>query len=234
MNTRALLAPQKQDVRDGYDTRRFWLAIERGAGAQQQNQLEAAVLAYQEALTLRPLDNGALLGIANALVRERKFAEAETKFQQVLNQAPNNADAMAGLGFVRLNEGRFDDAQKLFAEAHKLNPARKDVDEGYHNAKFWGIMNQAATALNQHRPKDAVAAYQQALSLNPNDKDALLGLANASVRAANFPKRPQIYYRLTAANPNDEASWLGLIQAQIGEKAPQAAISTCATSASRQ
>ena len=61
--------------------------------------------AYQEALTLRPLDNGALLGIANALVREKKFAEAEAKFQQVLNQSPNNADAMAGLGFVRLNKG---------------------------------------------------------------------------------------------------------------------------------
>ncbi len=220
------LAPQRQDVRDGYDSARFWLATERGAAAQQQNQPEVAILAYQEALSLRPLDNGALLGIANALVRERKFAEAETKFQQVLNQAPNNPDAVAGLGFVRLNEGRFDDAQKLFAEAHKQNPARKDVDEGYRNAKFWGIMNQAATALNQHRTKDAVAAYQQAVSLNPNDKDALLGLANASARVGNYPEAGKAYYRLTAANPNDEASWLGLIQAQIGDKAPQSAIST--------
>src|SRR5215469_187181 len=52
------LAPQRQDVRDGYDSARFWLAIERGAGAQQQNQSEAAILAYQEALTLRPSDSG--------------------------------------------------------------------------------------------------------------------------------------------------------------------------------
>lgn len=220
------LAPQRQDAREGYDNARFWLAIDRGAVAQQQNQPEAAVAAYQEALTLRPLDNGALLGIANALVRVKKFPEAEAKFQQVLNQSPNNADATAGLGFVRLNEGRFDDATRLLANAHKLNPSRKDVDQGYDNARFWGIMKQAATALNQNRLKEAVAAYQQALQLNPNNKDALVGLANAAMRAGDFPSAAKTYYRLVTASPNDEASWLGLMRAQIGEKAPQASIST--------
>jgi tetratricopeptide (TPR) repeat protein len=220
------LAPQRTDVREGYDSARFWLAMERGAGAERQNQLEAAVAAYQEALSLRPLDNGALLGIANALVGEKKFSEAEAKFQQVLNQSPNNADATAGLGFVRLNEGRFDDASRLLANAHKLDPSRKDVNQGYDNARFWGIMSQAATALNQNRLKEAVSAYQQALVLNPNSKDALVGLANAAMRAGDFPSAAKTYYRLAAANPNDEASWLGLIKAQMGEKAPQAAIST--------
>lgn len=220
------LAPARQDVRDGYDSARFWLAIQRGSLAQQQNQPAVAIAAYQEALSLRPLDIGALLGVANALVRERKFADAESKFQQVLHQAPNNADAMAGLGFVRLNEGKFDDAANLFAQARKLDPARKDVAQGYQNATFWGIMNRAAALLNQNRAKDAVAAYQQAVQLNPNDKDALLGLANASVRAADFPLAAKTYYRLTASDPNDESSWLGLIQAQVGEHAPQTAIAT--------
>jgi tetratricopeptide (TPR) repeat protein len=220
------LAPQRQDVRDGYDSAKFWLAIERGASAQQQNQPAAAIAGYREALTLRPLDIGAQLGMANALVKEHKYSDAEARFQQVLRLSPNNADAMAGLGFVRLNQGRFDDAEKLFAETRKLNPARKDVDEGYHNAAFWGIMNRAAGALNQNRPKDAVAEYQRAVSLNPNDKDALLGLAHAFVRAGDFPTAAKTFYRLTAANPTDEVSWLGLIQAQLGEKDPQAAITT--------
>jgi tetratricopeptide (TPR) repeat protein len=220
------LAPQRQDIREGYDVAKFSLAMEQAAAAQKQNQPEAAVAAYQEALTLRPLDNGALLGIANALVREKKFSEAEAKFQQVLNQSPNNADATAGLGFVRLNEGRFDDATRLLDNAHKLDPSRKDVNQGFDNAKFWGIMSQAATALNQNRLKEAVAAYQQALQLNPNNKDALAGLANAATRAGDFPSAAKTYYRLVAANPNDESSWLGLIKAQMGEKAPQAAIST--------
>ena len=220
------LAPQRQDAREGYDNAKFLLALQRGSTAEQQNQPEVAVMAYQEALSLRPMDNGALLGLANAFLKERKFAEAEARFQQALSLSPNNADAMAGLGFVRLNEGRFDDASRLLASAKKLDPTRKDIDQGYNNATFWGIMNHAATALNQNRVKEAVTAYQQALQENPNNRDALVGLANASVRAGDFPTAARTYYRLTAANPNDESSWLGLIKAQIGEKAPQAALST--------
>ena len=220
------LAPQRQDASEGYDNAKFGLAMERAASAQQQSQPELAVTAYQEALSLRPLDNGALLGLANAFLQERRFSDAEAKFQQVLVQSPSNADAMAGLGFVRLNEGHFDDATRLLANAHKLDPSRKDVDKGYNNAKFWGVMNQAAAALNQNRVREAVAGYQQALQLNPNSKDALLGLANASVRAGDFPSATKTYYRLAAADPKDESSWLGLIKAQIGAKDPKAAIST--------
>lgn len=220
------LAPQRQDAREGYENAKFWATMQRGATAQQQNQPDAAIAAYQEALSMRPLDSGALLGIANSLVKERKFPEAEAKFQQVLKQSPNNSDAMAGLGFVRLNQGRFDEATRLLADAHKLDPSRKDVDQGYSNARFWGIMSQAATALNQGRLKEAVTAYNQALQLNPNNRDALVGLANASMRAGDFPSAAKTYYRLAAANPNDQGVWLGLIKAQLGEKAPQAVMST--------
>ncbi|HLY40344.1 MAG TPA: cellulose synthase subunit BcsC-related outer membrane protein [Terracidiphilus sp.] len=220
------LAPQKQDARDGYDTARFWLAVERGDAAQRENQPDTAIGAYQEALSIRPIDTGALLGIANALVRERKFGEAEAKFQQVLNQSPNNADAVAGLGFVRLNEKKFDDAQKLFAKARQLDPARKDVQQGYQNAKFWGFTSEAAEQLNRGQAKAAVAAYQQALALNPNDKDALLGFANASDRVGDYSEAAKTYYRLAASFPNDESNWLLLIHTQMEGKAPQDAIAT--------
>ena len=219
-------APQRQDVRDGYDAARFWLAIERGTAAQKQDQTDTAILAYKEALTLRPKDNEALLGMANSLLRKGRFGEAAPGFERVLNQAPTNTDAIAGLAFVFLNEGKFDDAERLFAQARKLDPTRKDVDEGYHNAKFWGVMNQAAEAMNRNRPKDAIAAYQRALGLNPDDKDALMGLANASEHAGDYPAAVKIYAGLTAANPNDESSWLALIQARVGGKELQAAIST--------
>ena len=220
------LAPQRQDVRDGYDAAKFWLAVERGAAAQRQDQPDGAVTAYTEALALRPKDIGALLGMANALVGERRFSDAAPKFEQVLNQAPNNTDALAGLGFVRLNEKKFDDAEELFTKARELEPARKDVDEGYHNAKFWGIMNRANEALNRDQPWAAIAKYQQALALNPDDRDALLGLANASEHAADYRAAANIYDRLTKANPNDDSSWLALVHAHAEEKNPQAAIST--------
>jgi tetratricopeptide (TPR) repeat protein len=220
------LAPQRRDVLDGCDAAKFWLAVERGAAAQQQNQPDGAVTAYTEALALRPKDIGALLGMANALVGERRFAEAAPRFEQVLSQAPNNTDALAGLGFVRLNEKKFDDAEKLFAEARKLDPARKDVDEGYQNAKFWGVMNRGAEAMNRDQTRVAIASYRQALALNPDDRDALRGLANASEHAGDYRAAANIYRQLTAANPNDDSSWLALLHAHAEEKDPQSAIST--------
>lgn len=220
------LAPQRQDAREGYDNARFLLVLQQGAVAQQQNQPNAAVNAYQQALMLRPNDNDALLGLANAFLKERKFPEAEARFQQVLTQSPNNPAAIAGLGFLRLNQQRFDEAAKLLANAHRLDPSSKDIDQGYKNAAFWGILNQASNDLKQNRFKEAIAAYQQALIANPNNRDAVSGLANAYVRAGDFPSAAKTYYRLTAGNPNDSAAWLGLIKAQMGEKSPQAAIST--------
>lgn len=225
--SRALkVAPQRQDARDGYDSANFWLAMQRGAGAQQQNQPQAAALAFQEALALRPLDNGALLGLANAYVQERMYSQAEAKFQQVLTQDPSNSDALSGLGFVRLNEGKFDDAQRLFAQAHKLDPGRKDVAQGYRNAEFWGLMHQGAAALNQNQAKAAAADYQRAIALNPTDKDALRGLANASMRTGDYPAAAKAYYQLVATYPAEESNWLWLIHAQMAEQAPEAAIST--------
>ena len=220
------IAPQRQDARDGYDSANFWLAMQRGADAQRQHQPQAAALAFQNALSLRPLDNGALIGLANAYAEQHMYPQAEAKFQQVLTQDPNNSDALSGLGYVRLNEGKFSDAQRLLAQAQKLDPARKDIAQGYHNAKFWGLMHEGAAALNQNQSKAAVADYQQAVQLNPSDKDALHGLANAYMRAGDFPGAAKTYYRLVGAYPADESNWQGLIHAQMAEKAPQAVIST--------
>lgn len=220
------LAPQRQDARDGYSSAGFWLAMQRGASAQKRKDAASAVQAYQEALGMRPTDQGALLGLANALLDQHRFAEAETRFQQVLARAPNNSEAIAGLGFLRLNQGKFDEAARLFAQAHKLEPARADVSQGYRNAQFWGIMHRAATDLNQDHAKQAVAAYQQAVLLNPKDKDALHGLANAFVRAGDYAGASRIYMQLTVAYPTDESNWLGLMQAQIRAKDPQAALAT--------
>lgn len=230
------LAPQKADVREGYDNAKFWLAMERGEAARQQSRPDAAIAAYQDALTTRPSDTQALLGIAQAEVDKRNYAEAEAEFRQVLSQSPNNADALAALGFVRLNQGRFDEAQQFLQKAHTLTPNRTDVEQGYKNAKYWGLMKQGATALDRGGNDEAVAAYRQALAENPNAKDALLGLAHSSERKGDHNEAIRCYVQLTAANPADTASWLGLMRSQMGAKTPQAVIETIRrlTTATRQ
>jgi tetratricopeptide (TPR) repeat protein len=220
------LAPQRQDARAGIDSAKFSWAMQRAATALKVNQPGSAALAYQDALAVRPSDQGALLGLGDALMQEKKYEEAETRFQEVLGQTPNNPEAVAGLGFLRLKEGRFKEAENLFAEAHRLNPSLADVSQGLHNATFWGIMNQGSTALNQGQWKEAVAAYQRAILLDPTDKDAQQALANAFMRSGDFAAAAKTYTQLTVSYPQDASNWFNLIQAQANDNSPQMAIAT--------
>jgi Tfp pilus assembly protein PilF len=220
------LAPQRADVREGFDSARFWLAMQQGATARLQNRPDAATAAYQDALTIRPGDTQALLGIAQGQADKKNYPEAEAKFQQVLSSSPNNVDALAGLGFLQLKQGKFDEAQTLLERARSGAPNRTDVDQGYRNAKFWGLMKQGATALDRNRPDAAVAAYRQALASKPGAEDALLGLARASERKGDYAEAVQCYGQMTSDNSGDVQSWLGLMTSELQARTPQAVIAT--------
>ena len=212
------LAPKRADLRDGYDTAKFWSLIEQGSSAFERNDSDAAIGAYQRALALRPNDTQAMLGIAQARVHQKRLPEAETQFQQVLNQSPNNTDAIAGLAFLKLDEKKFDDAVGLFDKARKLVPNRPDLDQAYKDAKFWSLMQQAAMAIDQNNSAAAISDYQQALALRPNATDALQGMAGAAERGRNLSQALEAYNMLAAANPADAKNWIGLMRLEMASK----------------
>jgi cellulose synthase (UDP-forming)/cellulose synthase operon protein B len=218
-------APQRTDLRDGYTTAKFWLAMQRGSDLQ-RSEPDTAIAAYQDALTLHPQDPQPVLGIAQILLRQGRLDDAGARFSQVMTQMPGNVEAVAGLGYVRLDEKKFDEAATLLGQARSLAPNRKDVDEAYRSARFWGLMNEGAVALEKGRGDAAFTAYGQALEFNPGAKDAMIGLAAAADRARNHAEAIAAYQRLTAAHPDEPRGWLGLLTAQVGASHPEAAIGT--------
>jgi tetratricopeptide (TPR) repeat protein len=219
------LAPQRADVKEGYETARFWRAVERGA-ALQQTDPDTAIAAYREALQLRPQAGEPLLGIAQILLRRGNLAEARAKFEQVATHSPTNVEAIAGLGFVRLNEKEFDAAAALLGRAHTLAPDRPEIEEGYRSAKFWGLIQQAAASLDHNQTGAAIASYQEALAINPGAKEALAGLAEATRRQGNRAEAVKAYNRLATADPADARGWHGLIKAQLDANDPEAMLET--------
>ena len=219
------LSPKRADVREGYETAKFWSLMQQGSSALQRGQSDAAIMAYQEALALHPQDEQAMLGIAQAEVREKRLPDAEAQFQQVLNHSPNNTDAMAGLAFLRVDEKKFSDAVTLFDRARKLVPNRADVEQGYKDAKYWSLMQQGAADLDR-TGGSAISDYRQALAIRPGAADALHGLAGAAERSGKYTEAAQAYNQLTSANPADAQSWLGLMRVQILGKDPKSAIQT--------
>jgi cellulose synthase (UDP-forming) len=218
-------APQRADIREGYTTAKFWLSMQRGSDLQRTDP-DAAIAAYQEALTLHPQDQQPILSIAQILLRQGKLDEAAARFNQVLTQMPGNVEAIAGLGTVRLNEKKFDEAATLLERARSLAPNRTDLDEAYRSARFWGLMNEGGVALENGRGDAAFNAFRQALTFSPGAKDAMIGVAAAADRLANHEEAVTAYQKLTAAHPDEARGWLGLMKAQVGASHPEAAIGT--------
>src|SRR5215467_2653868 len=212
------LAPNRTDVREGYQTAKFWSLMQQGSGALERGQSEAAIAAYQGALALHQGDVQAILGIAQANVHERRYGEAEARFQQVLNQSPNNTDATLGLAFIRVDQKRFDEAVSHFERARQLMPNRPQVEQAYANAKYWSLMQHAQTDVNQNRPKTAIADYEQALTIRPGDIDALRGLAGAAERSGKSTEAQQAYRTLSSTTSTDPQIWLALIRLQVAGK----------------
>ncbi len=217
------LEPKRADFREGYETAKFWFAMQRGA-ALQADQPGLAIAAYEEALAVNPADVQPTLGIAQVLLTQGRVSEASVRFEQVQSREPDNVEAVAGLGFARLREKKFEDAEKLLERARSLAPDRTDIAEGYRTAAFWELMKQSAAALDESRIDAAVAGYQKALTLDPSAKDALLGLAGAANRKGDSGLVVTTYDRLTKADPDDLRGWLGLVRAKAASNDPPAVI----------
>jgi tetratricopeptide (TPR) repeat protein len=202
--------------------------MQRGSAAQ-TDRPDAAIVAFNEALVLRPGNEQALLGVGQAMQRRGDLSGAQTKYEEVLKDSPNNADALAGLAFVRLGQKDFDSAAQLFARARAVESDRRDVDEGYRTATFWRAMQHGAAALSERRPDAAVASYREALAIDAGSKDALAGLADATRLSGKLPEAIKVYQQLAAADSSDVRGWLGLIRTSLASRDGQGALQIAST-----
>lgn len=219
------LAPERSEIREGRDTARYWLAMQGGARMKERDP-DAAVAAYQAALSIRPREERPLLDLAQLLLHRGDLPAAAARFHMVTTQSPNNVEAIVGLGYVRLREQSFDAAASLFAKARSLAPDRSDIEEAHRSATFWTLMKQADTALTEQRPEDALAGFQRALSLDPINTEALAGLAGAAARLGVYADAAAAYARLIAIDPSHTRAWVGLIRTRMDANDPVAALET--------
>jgi len=219
------LAPRRADITEGYENAQYWSAMQRGQ-ALETRDADAAIAAYQAALAIHPDEQGPVLAIAQILLQRENLPEAASRFEQVLKRSPSNADAITGLGFVRLKQRNFTEAVNLLGKARTLTPNRREVEDGYRTAMFWGVMTEASAALEQGRADAAMKGFQQALTIDPASRDALLGLAGAAEGVRNQPVALDAYDRLTKAAPDEVRAWLGLIRLQVASKDNAGAIRT--------
>jgi cytochrome c-type biogenesis protein CcmH/NrfG len=86
-----------------------------------------AVLAYQAASRLNPLNPGLKLSIADVLFVDGKVSDAKDYAKQALVLKPDYVDALVILSQIAKNEGNTNDALSYAQAALSLSPADKNL-----------------------------------------------------------------------------------------------------------
>jgi Flp pilus assembly protein TadD len=127
------VTPASNDFhRQPTDRQRFQVHVDFGRVFETQGNLDAAVLEYQDALTVAATRRHGALGpadealahrrMAGALDRLGRFAQAETHYQKACKLSPKDAKIWNDAGYSYYLQGRWDDAERAFRTAVRLAP----------------------------------------------------------------------------------------------------------------
>jgi Tfp pilus assembly protein PilF len=144
---------------------RFFL----GLISQHRQDLEAAILHYEQALRLTPDLAEASNNLGVILQSKGVLDEAESFFREAIRRMPDYAEAHNNLGNVLQDQGRFEESVTAYRQALRFRPGYLEV---------FKHLGNALRALG--RLDDAIACYDEGLRLAPNH--SLLHTSRAMVR----------------------------------------------------
>jgi tetratricopeptide (TPR) repeat protein len=123
---------------------------------------EAAIDAFQEALDRLPGHFESRVGLAEALVKSHRSAEAEPILKGVLDERPDDPRALTLAAEVALDLGRDADPGRLLERSLAIDPDRRDT-----------LVLHARVQLRGGHAREALAEAERACALEPNDLAAL-------------------------------------------------------------
>ncbi|MDB4244183.1 tetratricopeptide repeat protein [bacterium] len=163
-----------------------------GAANQQLGKLDQAVLAYKNALLLKPDYADAYYNLGNALHKQGKLDEAIESYNKALLLKPDYALAYYNLGNTLKDQGNVDEAIMAYNKALSLNP---DFAEAYNN--------MGSAFRSKGKLEEAIGAYNKALSLKPNYAGSYSNLGNALQKQGKLKESIEAYKKAVSINPNN-------------------------------
>jgi len=170
--------------------------------------------------------------LGHALLKQQRFADAESQFRAALSLMPELPQLYEDLGSVLALQDRFADAIPMFEHAISLEPGLplvhkklgqalaavgrgQDADE--HFEEFFdkdpdaGAVAIGADHLKAGRKDEAIAAFREVLKRSPENVNAMRFLAIACWREMqNLAEAEAWLRRATSIAPDFTAAWLTL------------------------
>jgi tetratricopeptide (TPR) repeat protein len=180
-----------------------------------QEEWEAAIEAYQKAISLEPWYDTAFYNLGLAELNLEEFQRAGDAFEQALAIRPDFQDAWFNLGVVEGQLGNFGPSIEAYRQALQLDP--KDIK---------ARLNLAVQLRRQGDEARAMEQYRLVLELNPDYATAWFNIGLLYKRAGNIRQAEQAYNRAIELEPGQEAYWTNLSALLAGQKRIPEAIET--------
>lgn len=169
-----------------------WIAHNNlGNALADRGDLDAAIVEYQSALSIKPNDITAHYNLALAFAGKGDFNAAIPRYREVLKIKPDSIETHINLGDALLKKGNLGLAIHEFREAIRIN---SNSAEGHNNLGF------ALAAKGQL--DSAIMEYQAALAIKPDYSKAHDNLGNALAKKGYLDAAIQEFQEVLRIKPN--------------------------------
>ena len=162
-----------------------------GASAAQIGKLDEAVLAFKQALLIKPDDAQAHYNMGNVLKDQEKFEEALGSYRKALSLKPDYSEAYLNMGNVLKDQGSLEGAFAAYKKALSIKP---DYSEAY--------FNMGNALKDQEKYEEAIAAYNKAINLKPDYSEAYLNIGNVLKDQGKLKEAIKVYNEVLSIKPD--------------------------------
>jgi tetratricopeptide (TPR) repeat protein len=200
--------------RDPKDALPDWLLFEDATGRSNRGDHPAALASFRELVARDPKNAGFQRGLAAALEKAGRPAEALFALDALVSLAPGDALAWQSRAALLLEAGRLDAARESVARALAETP---DAPEA--------LVESGVIEARSGHGERALAAFEKALRLDPTNPRAWTNQGNVLRDLGRSDAARAAYLRARELAPRDAEALngLGVIAVQSGEPDPAAA-----------
>lgn len=168
----------------------------------------AAQADLQKAISIAPQDSRGYAGMAQLLMSQKKYADANKLFEQALSKNPRDTQAIGGL------------TQLLFVQKEPTQASarvRQQIEKVPDSANLYVLLGQVEIVQKDY--KAAEGSLSKALELDPKNIDAMLALAAAQNSLGSVGEATASYQRVIQQAPRDLRAYmlLGALEESQGQ-----------------
>ena len=156
-------------------------------------------------------------GLAQLLLQEGKYADAEPLVKAALAHSPDDPALNAQLATALIGEGKRQDAVPVLEKLHRLEPQNPQVQR---------MLADAFVQAGQ--PDQADPIYEDLVKANPKDEEAYAALGRNLLLEKRYPEAEEALGNAVKLEPGDADSWSGLAFAATQTKNYQDALQALA------